>query len=373
VKQLSSSNVLRNMWLAQVHAARDLPYMAPIILRLKPRLSEQVETFGTLPDLGILVNPKFVEQLVGRTGAVDGVQQALIQVIKHEALHVFLGYWERQLGRQALAWNVAHDLEIAQYVRPPQCLTPTTFGLQDRMLAEWYYPRLPKLFAVGKPCGNHAAGGVDSEQAQRERHDARVESAHEIVRGNAAGVDPGMRDEALRILGIGKRSGMIAAMQGALTARGVQDYAFGRPSRRQQAAAGVVLPAMVAHPLRALCVLDVSGSMEEHLAAATQAVLSVVRSVGARVDVAAWDTVLHVRQAVRSARDLAKLKYTGGGTDMAGAIAWACRQPCDCVFVVTDCETAWPPQRPSKRVLVVRVGGNSALVPPAWIPWTELA
>src|ERR1041384_2089952 len=123
---------------------------------------------------------------------------------------------------------------------------------------------------------------------------------------------------------------------------GMTDFSYERPNRRMSHRRDIVMPALVHREPHALCILDVSGSMQGHLARATGAVLGAVKSIGAALDVEAWDTKPISMHNVRSARDLARLRFSGGGTDMAAAILAPRIGRYDAILVVTDCETPWP-------------------------------
>ena len=154
------------------------------------------------------------------------------------------------------------------------------------------------------------------------------------------------------------------------TVSGAVDYTYSRPSRRQSAVSGVVLPALREPVVRVAVVVDTSGSMSEReLGAALEQIDSILKSVSARegLVVLAVDAEVHVTKQVFRANEVNLVG--GGGTDMRVGIEAAARlrpRP-EVVIVLTDGFTPWPNVPPrGMRVIAGITGGNRILVP-EWI------
>jgi hypothetical protein len=80
--------------------------------------------------------------------------------------------------------------------------------------------------------------------------------------------------------------------------------------------------------------------------------------------VACCDAVVHDVRRVFNAAQLHM--YGGGGTDIGAGLRWFADETCapiDLLVVVSDCESAWPPEAPPFPVLTIRVGDGT---PPPW-------
>lgn len=163
---------------------------------------------------------------------------------------------------------------------------------------------------------------------------------------------------------------LTAAVRRALAwASGRADYTYRRPSRRQSAVPGVVLPGMQRPVPEVAVVVDTSGSVDDGLlASALGEVDGVLRGLGgasSSVRLLATDAAVHSLQRVRRGRD-ADLTG-GGGTDLGhGLLAAAALRPrCDVCIVLTDGGTPWPPHPPAGMAVVVGVlGRDRAALPP---------
>jgi predicted metal-dependent peptidase len=154
------------------------------------------------------------------------------------------------------------------------------------------------------------------------------------------------------------------------TVSGAVDYSYSRPSRRQSAVAGVVLPALRAPVVRVAVVVDTSGSMSgRELGAALEQINSILRSVGARegLVVLAVDAEVHVTKQVFRANEVNLVG--GGGTDMRVGIEAAARlrpRP-EVVIVLTDGFTPWPNVPPRGMRVIAGVIGNAQVSVPDWM------
>lgn len=156
------------------------------------------------------------------------------------------------------------------------------------------------------------------------------------------------------------RRELAGAIRGALSrASGMVDYTYSRPSRRAQAVAPVILPALAAPQPEAAIVVDTSGSMtSELLAAAMSEVEAILRANGR-----AASTVYAVDAAVQTVSRVTRASVVrlqgGGGTDMGAGIEAAARgrpRP-DLIIVLTDGYTPWPAAAPGVPVVVGVLGG----------------
>lgn len=130
---------------------------------------------------------------------------------------------------------------------------------------------------------------------------------------------------------------------------GTFDQSYRRPSRRQAALPGVLLPGTVAAHPRGAIVLDVSGSMGSGRGSLIEAAIPQVKAVaaaaGCEIELLAYDTVVQSRTRVSQGTSRFNVSG-GGGTSMDGGILAALagdaagRKPAF-VVVLTDGQTRW--------------------------------
>jgi predicted metal-dependent peptidase len=154
------------------------------------------------------------------------------------------------------------------------------------------------------------------------------------------------------------------------TVSGAVAYTYTRPSRRQSAVSGVVLPALREPVVRVAVVVDTSGSMSEpELGAALEQINSMLQGVGARegLVVLAVDATVHTTTRVFRANDVRLVG--GGGTDMRVAINAAenLRPRPEVVIVLTDGYTPWPSVPPPGIRVIAGLTGNGSVSVPEWI------
>jgi predicted metal-dependent peptidase len=148
--------------------------------------------------------------------------------------------------------------------------------------------------------------------------------------------------------------------------RGLGDYTWRRPARRQQAFGNFVMPGQVTPRFRAAFIIDTSGSMSDsqvgQAIAEVRGFISQMR-MGADLYVASCDAAVHSMQKIESISQL-KL-YGGGGTDMRVAfdLVGQMKQGVNMTVCVTDMETPWPETKPKGVVVLVKVGSGA---PPSW-------
>jgi predicted metal-dependent peptidase len=166
------------------------------------------------------------------------------------------------------------------------------------------------------------------------------------------------------------RRELAAVIRAALAnVAGAADYSYRRPSRRQAAVTGVILPAMRQPVPEVAVLLDTSGSMgDDRLARALAELGGVLRAAGQRdVCLIACDSAVHeAGKRVRRVEEVRRYLTGGGGTDLREGFQAAARlRPRPQVLVVlSDCETPWPDRPPSgMQVVVARIGRGRA---PDW-------
>jgi predicted metal-dependent peptidase len=150
------------------------------------------------------------------------------------------------------------------------------------------------------------------------------------------------------------RTQLASCLRGQLSAAGVQDYSYARPSRRS--GAGVVLPALRSRKPRVGVVIDTSSSMgDKDIADALAEVDGICKSLASDVFAVSCDSVVHACQRVTGG--LQVRPAGGGGTDMGAGLAELERcGKIDVAVVLTDGQTPWPAQEPRCRTIVVLIG-----------------
>jgi predicted metal-dependent peptidase len=386
---------------ARLMAVRQMPYFARALFALQPRPSLGTPTFAVGRGYLLKVNPGFVES--------QGVPTLAVGLI-HEACHLLRNHAKRAeaLGvgpGQAAAWNVAADAEINDDLRdlsgaPEWWITPESLGQPEGLLAEQYYRSLPSFGglafgesgqdgegqeAVGSPdCGSGCRGGNDPDDAGGPRG-LSERSVDAIARQVAAAVLDAAKTTGRVPAGLVRwaeglladpqvdwRVELAALVRGAVAqVAGGVDYSWSRPSRRldHRVVPRVLLPSLRRPVPKVGVVVDTSGSMSEvDLAAALAEVDGILRAVGTvGVEVYACDSAVAEAQRVFDARQIQLVG--GGGTDMGVGIAAAVEGRCDCVVVLTDCETPWPDSPPGVPVVV---GAVTDKVPSGVPEWAEV-
>lgn len=158
-------------------------------------------------------------------------------------------------------------------------------------------------------------------------------------------------------------------------ASGASDYTLRKPSRRAAGLRAVLgdrapaIPALVQPVPKVGIVLDTSGSMGgPTFDTALAECIGVVKAIGFPVETIACDAQVQARASVANERELAKLGFSGGGTDLRVGILAAERSKCEVVVVITDGETPWPRRETTRCRLVAAIIGNEQKEAPAWIP-----
>lgn len=220
-----------------------------------------------------------------------------------------------------------------------------------------------------------APPGVSPEEAAVIRRQvARAVAEVAKTRGD---VPAGLRrwaEEALRPPRIDWRRVLASEIRRAVAWRsGAVDYSYARPSRRQAALQGVILPALVRPVPEVAVVVDTSGSMgDDEVSTALAEVQGVLRALGVPARVICADAKAYGAQRVTDAR--AVRVVGGGGTDMREGIAAALRlhpRP-SVVIVITDGHTPWPEAAPGGCRVIAAVIGDGGPPTPNWIRRVEV-
>ncbi|HET9953947.1 MAG TPA: VWA-like domain-containing protein, partial [Polyangiaceae bacterium] len=266
----------------------------------------------------------------------------------------------------------------------PGGVFPEHFGLPVGGVFEAYLPHIPSQVARCN-CGSGAHGSpapwdienapgvpqVGPVESQAIRRQVAAElAARQRARGD---VPAGWQRWAKQVLEptIDWRQHLAGAVREAVAwASGAVDYTYSRPSRRQRAIPGIVLPSLRRPLPRVAIVIDTSGSMSDvALGAALSEVTGVLRAVGVgtnELEVWACDAAVQSSQRVRQISEIT-LKG-GGGTDMTVGIqrALAVPRPPHVVIVLTDGLTPWP-EVPSRTRIIAGLIGKDPPQPPGHI------
>ena len=321
---------------------------------------------------------------------------------------------------------------------PGSPIFPETLNQAPHLTAEEYYRSIPhesgqgyRRRGGGQPsvgsgqCGSGATGVPEAWEAQisgaspgqldtPQSGEAQIsgaspgqldtpQSGEGMAAGNDVGVSPGEADVIRRLVAqeVNKSQGTIPGhiarfaereleparidwrrelrsivARTVTTVSGAVDYSYTRPSRRQSAVAGVVLPALREPVVRVAAVVDTSGSMgDQELTAALAQIDAILRSVGARdgLVVFAVDAKVHTIKQVFRAADVQLVG--GGGTDMRIGInaAVKLRPRPDIVIVLTDGYTPWPNYQPRGIRVIVGLIGNARHTVPEWMQVVHIA
>lgn len=355
------------------------PYFAAILWAFQPT---------PMPDMAkTMPGPMGVDQhlrLYYDPDVIAGWKQEVIEgVLRHEIGHVIRNHAARCGERDPLKWNLAGDCEInddlvaEKIALPDGAATPKLFKLKDGELAETYYEQIKTVtitvgVAAGQ-CGSVADGqgkngeapadgdgktppGVSAaEQGLMRMRVAEDVQAH--VKSKGRGSVPAWLERWANehlTAKVDWRRVLAAYIRRAVgDVRGMTDYTYTRPSRRQLP--GIVLPAMRQPVPRIAVVVDTSGSMSAtELGQALAEIASVLTSVAGQ-----GVTVLSVDAAIHTVQKIFKVEQVrlggGGGTDMRlGLEAAATLKPRPHVTIlVTDSETPWPDAPPHGIPVIV--------------------
>jgi len=224
------------------------------------------------------------------------------------------------------------------------------------------------------------APGLDADDAETMRQHSAMEIASHVAEHGRGSVPAHLRvwaEEFLAPPKINWRQVFLARLRSAMTwVRGMTDYSYGRPSRRQAAMGGVIFPSMVRPQIEIAVLVDTSGSMAGRLERVVSEVEGMCRSAGqSRVTLIGCGAGIHMIKKIRSGAGLGLAAC--GGTDMRVGIAAVEKlkpRPNICV-VLTDAMTPWPVKAPAGMKVIVGVIGSSGTYAnrvPSWARTIEI-
>jgi hypothetical protein len=192
------------------------------------------------------------------------------------------------------------------------------------------------------------------------------------INGTLPGALSGLEKHAIYILNPTKPDARLKKLQTGMLVGGSTTYSYTRPSWRWGSPT-IIMPGRAKYKPTTLIVLDVSGSMTGYLSIAAKIIMSAVQTIGAAVDVMAWDVKPKMQIKVRSAQDVSKLFGSGGGTDMRAALLYTKKLPKhDNILLVTDCDTPWPTRTECATLAPIRVLSVTSNCPPEYIPYIPM-
>jgi predicted metal-dependent peptidase len=368
---------------ARLWATSRQPYLATALCSVQVTAKPGIGTIAVDPRWRLYVDPDVAAGLDA---------QELGRIVTHLVAHLLRGHAKRAGEPPRPHWLLTADLEVnddleGTGLRPDAAPDhPVDLRLPPGRLAEWYGENLADAVPFRRgwlDCGSGAdgcrrpwdGGGL----SDRECRLLQTTVAHQICRYAARhpGTVPGgwlrWADLTLRPQ-VDWRKVLRAEIRRAVAAvAGAVDYTYRKPSRRAEAAADVVLPALHRPQPEVVVVCDTSGSMHEGLLARALAEIDgllTAQGLRRRLRVLAVDTHVHAVSRVTSARQVTLAG--GGGTDMGAGIeaAMALRPRADVIVVLTDGYTPWPERPPPVQVVVGVLGGDDhghgAWGPPDW-------
>lgn len=216
-----------------------------------------------------------------------------------------------------------------------------------------------------------AAPGVTPAEAELIRRavaTAIVQHAQK-TRGKVPGHWERWAEDTLRPPKVDWRKELAAAIRHAIAdMAGAADYSYRKPSRRQSAVSGIVLPGLKQPLPRVAVIIDTSGSVSDaELEVAVAEVGGILQALGFRegVTVLAVDAAVQATGKVFSPKQVRHLLQGGGGTDMCVGINAAAkmRPKPQVVITITDGVTPWPNTPPAGIRPITVLLGNSGEAP----------
>lgn len=386
---------------ARVRAVNKHPYFSSIVFNMRPVETPGLGTMAVDRGLRLFYDPATVESW-GSEGTAA--------VVVHEAGHILRKHDERRGDRDPELWNWAGDLEWnddvvkAGWKLPGDCLMPAKFGLKDGGTAEQYYAdieskvkkvkiKVGSTAGTGGKCGGCAGnpgpegdskegepkgngkGNVPPPLSQGEVAVVRNQTAQAIQdyekahgRGSVPASWAAWANQELLPPKVPWQRVLGKYVREALTFKAGQlDYTYSRLSRawlaqRVAVPNTPVRPGMHAPVPKLALVVDSSGSMSggRYRRALSEAV-GVVKATGADIKAYATDAAVNAVVKLVSERDIQKLGFSGGGTDMPVGIEAADKDNPDVILCLTDGDTGWPsPKHMPKAKLIVCIVSDDA-------------
>jgi predicted metal-dependent peptidase len=395
--------------LARLKLVKDIaPYLATALWAMKPIAKEGIGTFGVDAWWRLYYDPKLVDDTNPDAWSVNGIAAALY----HEVNHLLRSHNQRRnsICADPQIWNLASDASINPQlieegvVLPIEPIVPENYGLEPGGTAEAYYISIMER-AVRVKCAKCAGG--DGKVPSKEKgqiviveHDdpacagpgagrcgscggkpeaweegpptsenegvsepngelIRRQVAADIqARQKEAGDVPGSwlryAEEKLHSKVDWRKELQALVRQGIIDIAGMVNYSFKRPSRRQSAVPGIVLPSMRKPVPNIAIVIDTSGSMtDKMLAQGLAEIEKVLESNGFQgVPVLSVDTRTAVNKKVFSVSQVEL--GGGGGTDMRIGIrdAMALNPKPDMIILISDGFSPFDDTAPPAKLIV---------------------
>src|SRR3990167_1320156 len=379
------------------------PYIATALLNLTPVITERLPfiTMGVDKYWNLYIHPGIFDQWS---------QDEMCAALAHEVWHMLRAHAKRaenlgildndMIGRRI--WNLAGDCEInddlkAEFSLPKGCIFPETFGFNPDLMAETYYELLQKMTeaSMNKKAGGEGnglagndgsgAGGNPGEwevgqpgnddmkdmygndiekKTEVDGEMIRQQTAHDIKEkhiGTAPGYAERWADERLHPK-VDWRTLLAAKIRGAvMSASGMVDYTYSRPSRRQSCFPNVIIPRLKGPVTDISIGIDTSGSMsQKDLVTALSEVRGILDTVQTKVRVVAGDTRAYTHQSVYRPEEIELIG--GGGTDMGAVLVEMAKDTPSIAIVLNDGYTPWPVKKPrglSKVIICLIKSSNS--------------
>jgi predicted metal-dependent peptidase len=353
----------------------------------------------------------------------------LVFGLLHEVGHILRDHAQRceENGYEHATWNLAGDAAINDDLvamglkplktdmLPAKIKDDTGSPMRDGLTEEAYYDALTKQGgdgdgdgdgdesqgqqpngkpgrpgSRGTPCGgcsgNKVSDDLEGDDSTKGRSAVEVERvkkqvAREIkehIKEHGAGSVPGglsrWADAQLEPAKVAWQDKLRqAALHGVEKVRGMLDYTYQRPSRRQSAmgygANTVLLPSMYAPKPRVMVAVDTSGSMgSADLVEAMSEVDGVIKEVGGEITIGICDAEMHGGlDKVRTVSEACDMLKGGGGTDFRPIFAAVEEASVNArphiVIVATDGDGPAPELPPSNVTVIWLLVGSHAVTP----------
>jgi predicted metal-dependent peptidase len=384
---------------SRVKVLNKLPYLdaAAFSLRLveKPGLG----TLAVDASLRLFYDPPVVEKW-----GVELVSGVLV----HEMSHVLRDHHGRMKECDPELSNIAGDMEINDDIvrmgwkLPDGVLLPATYNMKDGELAEFYYRELKKQGkgkaqkpngkapGSGGKCGGCAnnpgeegmgespdgktdgKGGEKPGMSQADVNLVRKQTAQKISdyqatrgRGSVPAAWSQWAEKQLEVPEIPWMAVLGKQVRAALSFRAGQvDYTRRKIARsywgQRSAVRNMPIKPGMHQPIpKVALVVDCSGSMSgKPYEKALSEITGIIKAVGAPCTSYATDAACNAKVSIFAKKDLAKLGFSGGGTDMRVGIELAEKEHPDVIVVLTDGDTPWPEigEMPRARLIACIVG-----------------
>jgi predicted metal-dependent peptidase len=393
---------------ARIYCAERLPWFAPALFSCRIRLTDAVPLAGISSRMDIFFNPGAVRVLYKKSHSKEHALAQLGFLWVHEISHILRAHEERglEIGAEPQCWNLACDLEINdanwEGLVPPEEFPgyfPSTFGLPEGKIAEYYYAKLKEDENGLKSSSTDEGSGIHGQSRYWEldegdkqgfsdllKEQIRLEVGQQLMKQFGAGDMPGDWDrwvEKVQRPRTGWRKVLKHRLRTLVAQAGGEriDYSYARPNRRQAVIQPFILPALSgSQESRITCVIDTSGSVgSEEIGQAIAEVFQILEAMRAPVTVIPCDSAAYRPISISASSDYLKLKTLegGGGTNMIAGIEAALNQKPGpgAIVVLTDGYTPFP-ARPYRVPVIWGIfrRGNCPKPPqPKSSPWPREA